>query len=205
MGVEKAVSSKIWVIPVPGEWHWCWHILQGIFKIWGDYMFVPLSRTLNYLNLDVSARNFHYAEDFLQLVTLALIRLVSELTAFHANCSITDLLTMYEQNSQVYQLVYLLSYYLCPYWLTRSAIKSGNSELINRMWRYWLHLFIATRKTNYTQLTIRFMWCMQCLHPQIVNIYNDHRVFSFSGEDSTGIAYDGVNELVRTKNIMHHH
>ena len=154
-GLKKQFPQKYsWVIPVPGEWHWCWHILQGIFKIWGDYMFVPLSRTLNYLNLDVSAKNFHYAEDFLQLVTLALIRLVSELTAFHANCSITDLMNMYEQNLQVYQLVYLLSYYLCPYWLTRSAIKSGNSELVNRMWRYWLHLFIATRKTNYTQLTI---------------------------------------------------
>ena len=205
-GLKKQFPAKYsWVIPVPGEWHWSWHILQGIYKIWGTSVFLPLSRTLNYTTLDVTARNFHFAEDFLQLVTLAVIRLMSELMTTHVNQTPTAILTLYVGNSQVYELIYMLIYYLCPYWVTRSALKSGNHEVINNMWRYWLHLFIATKKTNYTQLTIRFMWCMQSLHPQIVDIYNTNRVFSFSGEDNTGIPYDGVNELVSSQTLAQIH
>ena len=196
-GLKKQFPTKYsWAIPVPGEWHWCWHILQGIYKIWGTSMFLPLSRVLNYSTFDVSARNFHYAEDFLQMVSLALMRIVSELMLFHATQSPTELLTMYAANSHVFELIHLFIYYICPYWVTRGAVKSGNAQIINDMWKYWLHLFIATGKRNYTQLTIRFTWCLQSLHPEIVELYNSNRVFSFSGNDHTGIPYDGVNELV---------
>ena len=204
-GLKKRFPRKFsWVIPVPGEWHWSWHILQAIFKVWGAYMLLPLSRILNYSNLDLSARNFHYAEDFLQLVTIALVQIASEIMRFHAITTATDVLTLYEANSHVYKLLYMLFYYLCPYWVTRSAIKAGNHKIINDMWRYWLHMFMATRKTNYTQLTIRFLWIMQSLNTEIAEIYNCHRVFSFSGDDNTGVPYDGVNKLVRTAILVYH-
>ena len=165
-GLKKLFPGKYsWIIPVPGEWHWTWHILQGIYRVWGTSMFLPLSCTLNYSTLDVTARNFHFAEDFLQLVTLAVIRIMSELMSFHANCTPVQILAIYAKNLHVYELIHLLIYYLCPYWMTRSAIKSRNSTMINNMWRYWLHLFIATGKTNYTQLTIRFLWCMHKFAP----------------------------------------
>ena len=57
--------------------------------------------------------------------------------------SITDLLHIFHNNVQVYELIYLLIYYLCPYWYIRSALKFGVSAEINKMWRYWLHLFIT--------------------------------------------------------------
>ena len=27
-----------YLIPFPGEWHWNWHILKGIFVVWGEYI-----------------------------------------------------------------------------------------------------------------------------------------------------------------------
>ena len=55
---------------------------------------------------------------------------------------------------------------------------------------------MAAQKTNYTQLTIRFLQIAQSLNPDIAEIYNRHRVFSFSGDENTRIPYDIVNELV---------
>ena len=55
-GLKKQYPRKYsWVIPIPGEWHWSWHILQGIFKIWGTTVLFPLSRILNFSNLDLKA------------------------------------------------------------------------------------------------------------------------------------------------------
>ena len=196
-GLKKQFPRKFsWVIPVPGEWHWNWHILQAIYKIWGTYLLLPLSHVLNYSNLDLKAQNFHFAEDFLQMVTLALLSFTQKLMLHHAISKATDLITLYTENAQVFELLYLFVYYLCPYWITRSAVKSGNHVVINDMWRYWLHLFIAAQKTKYTQLTIWFLWIMKSLHPNISKIYDKHQVFSFSGNVNSGIPYDGVNELV---------
>lgn len=37
---------------------------------------------------------------------------------------------------------------------------------------------------------------MESLSPAVRDIYNQYRVFSFSGEPGTGIPWDGVMELV---------
>ena len=101
--------------------------------------------------------SFHYGEDFLQIVTLSLFKFVMKLKDNLKIISITDLLHIFHNNAQVYELIYLLIYYLCPYWYTRSALKFGVSAEINKMWGYWLHLFIAARKWKYIQLTVCFV------------------------------------------------
>ena len=185
-----------WVIPVPGEFHWHWHILKGIFRIYGEYLFVPMSRVLNYTSLDVECKIFHYAEDFLQILSIALYRWARELMRTTGHEHLNDLLHYCHDNSQVYELLYLLFYYICPYWVSRSAVKSGSGHLLSDLWRYWIHLFITARKFKYTQLSVRFLWLQQALHPLVRQLYFDNRAFSFSGEELSGVAYDAINELV---------
>ena len=67
------------------------------------------------------------------------------------------------------------------------------------LWRWWIHLFIAAKKKNYTVLSIKFLWIMESLSPEVKAIYDDYRVFSFTGDEGTGIPADGCCELV---NIM---
>lgn len=200
-GLKMQFPSKFsWVVPVPGEWHWTWHILKGIFRIYGKSHFVPWSVQLNYSSLDVECKSFHYAEDFLQIVTLALVKFVKKLMKSHQETDPLELLHMFHKHTTIYELIYMLIYYLCPYWFTRSAIKHGISAEMDKMWRYWLHLFICTRKWKYVQLTIRFLYILQSLHPSVAQLYNNFRVFSFSGEKGSGIPYDGLNELVMVEN-----
>ena len=59
-------------------------------------------------------------------------------------------------------------------------------------------LFIATGKHKYARMTIRFLWVLNHLDEEIVEVYNKFRVFSFSSDIGTGVAYDGVIERVRT-------
>ena len=185
-----------WVIPVPGEFHWTWHILRGIFLLYGNYILLPLSKILNYKNLDLKADIYHYAEDFFELVTLAVGKWFKRMNNKHPAMLPSELMHHYKPNRPVYELMYFYLFYATPYWYTRCIIKCGMSAESTTMWRYWLHLFMATNKYNYARMTVRFMWVLHALHPDIHNAYNAYRVFSFTGEPGTAMAIDNLNELV---------
>ena len=71
---------------------------------------------------------------------------------------------------------------------------------------WWVHLFIATNKRNYVVLSLNTLWVFECLNDTIKNIYDQYRVFSFSGDEGTGIAWDGLIEIVSIfANIMQIH
>lgn len=192
-----------WIVPIPGEWHWLWHIVQGIYVMYAEVFFLPISRILGFKSFDLKAKNYHYAEDFLQLLTIGLLKWSEKLMETAKISTPAELLHLLHNNCQVYELLYLLYYYLCPYWYTRSAIKGGKSKIITEMWKYWLHLFIAAKKYKYIQLSVRFLWTLASLHPSLLAEYYKFRVFSFSGEANTGIPIDAVNELVSRLENLH--
>jgi len=67
----KTSRKYNWLIPIPGAWHWTWHILKGIFLVYYDFILLPFSAMLRYKFLDRNVVNFHYREDFLEVVTIA--------------------------------------------------------------------------------------------------------------------------------------
>ena len=84
--------------------------------------------------------------------------------------------------------------------LFRSAVKYNKISQMKNLWRYWIHLFIATKKIHYSLLSVRFLWILESLHPSVAAVFEQYNVFSFSGNDGTRIAADGMVELV-SKNI----
>lgn len=104
-----------WTIPIPGEWHYTWHVLKGIFHLWGHQLLKPLSQIIRYAKLDLEAKVFRYAEDFLQIVTVAILVWLS---CFHVNFpgfSYVQILNALKPNSHAYELLYACIYYFCPY------------------------------------------------------------------------------------------
>jgi hypothetical protein len=61
-------NKYYWMIPVPGEWHWTYHILKGIFAMYHESIFLPFAEMLGFSYVDITAENFHYAEDLLEMV-----------------------------------------------------------------------------------------------------------------------------------------
>ena len=99
-------------------------------------------------------------------------------------------------NKNAYELAYGCIHYFIPYFITRAALKWNKFSDIEVWWRYWTHLFIATGKTNYSLMSIRFLMLMKSLHPKVKAVFNQNRVLSFSGKPGTGVPMDGVCELV---------
>jgi hypothetical protein len=194
----------IWMIPVPGEWHWTWHILQGIFGHYTDSILLPFAKLLGFSVVDKKAKVFHYAEDLLEMVTIGVSKWVEgSMQRFQALDPEADSFNVIDwmhhiknKNRNVYELVYACYYYFVPYWRTRSTIKWNKHEDMKQLWRWWIHLFIATRKTNYVAMSLRYLWIMEAMHPEIKALYNQFRVMSFSGEDGTGMPWDCYMELV---------
>ena len=117
--------------------------------------------------------------------------------------TVIDWLHSIKHNRHAYELAYACIHYFIPYWCTRAALKWNTMEDLQVWWRYWTHLFIATGKYNYSIMSIRYLWMLWALHPQVKALYDQHHVLSFSGEAGTGIPYDGVAEIVCTSSSAH--
>jgi hypothetical protein len=187
-----------WMIPVPGEWHWTWHIIKAIFRLYYYTILLPFSRVLGFSKLDKKADNFHYAEDLLEMVTVAIQRWIIKCLAEHPPGTTVSKWLEYirTRNVVAYETAYACIHYFIPYWITRSALKWNKINDMEIWWRYWIHLFIATGKRNYSIMSIRFLWVLRSMHPAVKAAYEQHRVLSFSGDPGTGIPFDGVIELV---------
>ena len=191
-----------WLIPVPGEWHWTWHILKAIYLVYYDTILLPFAQELGYSSLDREVKDFHYAEDLLEMVTLTIVKWIDESMAMCPGLTINQWLCKIKSNKPAYELAYAFVHYFILYWNTRSALKWNKIEEMESWWQYWIHLFIRNKKHNYTLMSMRFLWILRSLNPEIRKMYEKYRVLLFSGEPGTGIPMDGVVELVR-KHVLH--
>lgn len=185
-----------WLIPIPGEWHTEWHLLKAIYRMYGKYLLLPLSQYLNYKTLDLEAGVFHYAEDFFMMVTICVLEWMKKCVTFKKGMTATEWLKTLHPNENAYELAYACIYYFIPYWIFRGVVKYNIHDEVEDIWRHFIHLFIATNKHHYALLFIRFLWILKSINPDIRKIYNQFRVFSFSGKPGTGVAIDLLNELV---------
>ena len=55
-------------------------------------------------------------------------------------------------------------------------------------------MFITAGKTNYSLMSIQYLWMLQALNEDVLDLYNEYRVASFSGEPGTGVGFDHVIE-----------
>ena len=81
---------------------------EGNFSHFWKTILLPLSIILNYSTLNLTAEDFHYAEDFLQIVTLAIFKWCSKCMENIKINSPTDFLHSIRGNKPAYELTYAL-------------------------------------------------------------------------------------------------
>ena len=206
MLLEHPAKYK-WVIPIPGDWHWQWHILKGIYKIFGNYIIAPFATKLKYKSVDLECKNFHYGEDLLQIIILSILKWIRSSMIKLNKQNPLMWLHRIKPNSNAYELAYACIWYFVPYWITRSAIKFGSNNT-KELWHYWLHLFLCAGKHNYTRMTIWYLWILKSLNREVKLIFDSIHIFSFTGNEGTGMAINGFNELISyfmlVTNKLHH-
>ena len=114
--LEKPKQISLAHSIVPGEWHWSWHILKGIFRKYHHTILWPLAKVMGYSSLDENVANFHYVEDFLEMVTIAIQKWVEENYSKYPNKTIVEWLHSIKNTNRVgYELVYACIHYFIPY------------------------------------------------------------------------------------------
>lgn len=93
-----------WLIPVLGEWHWTWHILKAIYQVYYTTILWPFAKLLGYHSLNIEADNFHYAEDFLEIVTLTTCKWINHCLLDHPGKSAIAWLEEIIENRIAYEL-----------------------------------------------------------------------------------------------------
>ena len=156
---------------------------------------LPFAKALNFRNLDENADKFHYAEDLLEIVTIAVFNWIQQCLAETMLEPMQWLHHIWE-NKNAHELAYACIHYFIPYFVLRSAIKWNKHEDMEVWWRYWIHLFIATNKSNYALMSLRFLMLLRALDPSVKAALCEYRVMSFSGKPDSGIPMDGVCEMV---------
>ena len=141
--------------------------------MYGSYILLLLSQYLGFKTLDLEAGVFHYAEDFLQIVTIAVLEWIKKCVTFRQDMDITDWLNSLHPNENAYELAYACIYYFIPYWIFRGIVKYNIYLEVEDIWRHFIHLFIATNKSHYALLFMCFLWILKSLHPDIRKVYDD--------------------------------
>ena len=78
-------------------------------------------------NLDISAKNFHFSEDVLEVITNAIGGWISLCLENRQDLEVMEWLHSIKTNQVAYELAYACIYYFIPYFLTRSALKWNKS------------------------------------------------------------------------------
>ena len=85
-----------------------------------SFVLLPFSKMLGYKSLDESVANFHYSEDFLEIVTIAIFMWIQKAVEnAPGNPTITEWLHSIKKNRVAYELAYACIHYFILYWLTR--------------------------------------------------------------------------------------
>ena len=172
------------------------HLLLQNTQVYYHTILLPFSRVIGFKKLDAEALNFHYAEDLLEMVTIAIGDWINNCLAKHHNITVMQWLHAIKSNRPAYETAYACIHYFVPYWLTRASIKWNRVGDVEESWRYWTHLFIATGKNNYSLMSVRFLWMLSSLNPAVKALYDQYHVLSFTGEEGSGNPMDTVEELV---------
>src|SRR5689334_8053660 len=88
------------------------------------------------ITIDFQSCYWHKQEDFLLLVTEAILHWLWQLEGVPTTSTAQQLLTAVKNNKPVYQLLYFLFHFGLFYWKVRQEIRKGNVETVTFAWKY---------------------------------------------------------------------
>ena len=148
----------LWLIPVPGWWHFEWHTQKAIFRLYGNWLLTPLAfkmgRTPAHIDKTSKVKNFRSTDEFLVNFTTASLKYFNSLIDESGCADMPAFLEHIHRNSNFYDVGYLTFYTLVPYVQMCSAVRLGDWRKFESLLPVWLQLFVASDKTKYRSLIL---------------------------------------------------
>ena len=93
-------------------------------------------------------------------------------------------------------LIHFLLHAGLPYLTLRTAIRSNNSPVINKMYMYMINFFRATNKFNYAKLCVFSVHMSFILKPELREIWDRMRTASLRGHVGRNVGWDFTLEIM---------
>ena len=176
------------LIPVLAVWHYSWHFLKAIFVLHGDWLLMPIAEKLKFRKIKEDANDFHSCSGFVLTVTKAALTLISKVN------SKSDVIKHFQEcksSAVMYaQLVHFVYTTGVPFCILLMSIRSADFVTFRKCVISSLRLFLATKKSHYSFLTVHFIWMTAKLQPMALEAYISNLWFPltknsafFSGND----------------------
>jgi hypothetical protein len=185
-----------WVIPFPGEFHFCVHIVHGIYRLFSRLLMdMAAFMERDKLKVDFLLKHFHKQEDFLLLVFESIHSWLEGVTRKPEGATPEDILKACEKNQPVHELLHLYFHFGTFYVYLRQNIRRGYTMEITAAWLYCWPLFHCTGKALYSRLSLLVAYISQFSHP-VVRQQLEHRLANLKGVPGHCIGTDMVTEKV---------
>jgi hypothetical protein len=186
-------------IPVLAGFHHAWHVLRGIFRLYGPWLLRWAHVTLGrHGTFDHDVKVFEKGERLLEVVASAILLWLH--TYLGRETSYDTMLDRCRRDAVAYNLVVFVGRCALPYFHLRALLRSGSDpERLALLQQYFLSLFHATGKHNYVEITLRWTWTLSQVHPDVRHLLLNHCMSaSVSGRPNSGQAFDMLVERVST-------
>ena len=161
------------ILPLFGIWHFEYNVQKAIFELAGPWILSPLThelgRTYGEIPRHGEVKNFHKTDSFLCDFAAAGCLYADQLMVQSNVSSIPALMELVKENDNLYDLLYILFYYIVPYSQLRRAVREGDMEEFERQLPIWLQLFISTHKTKYARVCLTHVRMLEELTPEWKN------------------------------------
>ena len=191
-----------WLIPMPGEFHFCGHVCHCTLRLWWAHLLHPCSTFLQRENIhmDFTMSKFNAHDDFLLIVVAAFIRWFEHV--FWPDCLI-DRAAMMQRCRHNFTTTYMLQFlysdgmpYAALRRLNRLSPAPHRRATIDAFYGYYSQRFRSVNKFLYAMLCYHYLTIKENLHPDLWHVWSSMYTMSVLGHPGRDTPCDGYMEKV---------
>lgn len=148
------------MLPVPGMWHFEWHLQQMIWRYAGEWLLTPFAlkcgRSHGQFKL-ACAKDFRQTDGVLEQFLWVSMCWIKRMIIGGKMDSVEELIEKVKDNVPLAEFLWVVRSLVGPYVYFRYLIRVGNVEEMERQIGYWHTFFVGVKKTKYARETAVFI------------------------------------------------
>ena len=167
--------SYEWLIPFPGEFHVCGHMLHSTYRLWWTSILQPCSTLLRIekITMDWRMGEFNRHEEFLLVVTTGLVKWLESIFGADILVDREAMYLMCDDNDFTTRVLEFLYQDALPYFTLRRLLRHAPApEHREHIDRFFCYLCPRMRSVN------KFLYAMLCVHHRFIAQYMDPAYWS---------------------------
>lgn len=195
-------NNYSWLVPFPGEFHLCGHVLHCTYRLWWLHLLQPIRDILRMerIEMDWGMKKFNEHDMFVRTVVCALIKWLEHI--FGVGC-MEDPAALRRQCYDNFTLIYVLDFLYqdgMPYCtlrqFNRMSPTPGRRFIIDQFYGYYCCRFRATNKFLYAMLCYHYLYIKMNVAEPIWRTWCSNYSFSVCGDPGRNTPADGFMEKI---------